>query len=293
MNTAKGSLRESSGLSPLRRRGTLLLLIFCATIAMGEPQTDLQSLFEAELASRGIEFRLHDDGQYELRTDDGTSRTISIESLARRLGQSGDEAAVQRFLDSALAGVSSALPRWETARASVFPMLQGAEFRLSEDEVKREMSDEAVAVLVFYDEAAGFVRFIRSSDLDEWGVTEEQAWAAAEEVLDRVMSETDVGYLDAGELRLGTIEAFEPWKASLIRSRVLRDKVEDELGWPVYAVAPDRGFVYLLSRDDADQLGRIGAVVVREYLEAPYPISTEVWEVSDEGIKAIGAFPTE
>jgi hypothetical protein len=73
----------------------------------------------------------------------------------------------------------------------------------------------------------------------------------------------------------------------------LRRKVQGELGWPIFAVAPSRGFVFLISRSDADELGRVGASVVKEFNAAEYPISTEVWEVTDVGVKAIGAFPTD
>lgn len=270
----------------------MLLTLFAMT-AMADTPPDLQTAFEAELASRNVEFKQLADGRYELNPYGEITRTISIENLARRYGQSGDVDAVARFVDSVLSGLSAPLPPWESASDSVFPMLESSDLELGPEAVARETSDETCTVLVYFDEAVGHIRFIEAKDLEDWGVSEEEAWAAAEDVLDRVMVDTAVGYLDAGELRLGTIEAFEPWKASLIRSRALRNKVESELGWPIYAVAPDRGFVYLLSRDNADELGRIGAVVVREYLEAPYPISTEVWEISDEGIKAIGAFPTE
>lgn len=34
-------------------------------------------------------------------------------------------------------------------------------------------------------------------------------------------------------------------------------------------------------------------VVVREFQQAAYPISTEIFEITDAGIQASGAFPTE
>ena len=259
---------------------------------MAENSTDPASLFEAELAKRNLKFRVLEDGRYELLPEVGDARTISIENLVRRVSQSGDDAAVARFVDAALADLKFSLPPWDDAQRHVFPMLDASPLHVGSDALTRDMSDETVAVLVFYDEAAGQIQFLRSVDLAGWGVTEEAVWSAAEIVLDRVMAATEIGILDAGDFELGTLEAPEPWKASLIRSRELRAKVEADLGWPIHAVAPDRGFVYLLSQQPEDPLSRIGGVVVSEFQSAPYPISTEVWELSDDGIRAIGAFPT-
>ncbi len=260
---------------------------------MTNPGSDLETLFQAELASRDVDFELLDDGRYELHSEEITARIVSIENLSLRYRQSGDEGAVERFVDAILSGLSFTLPPWEAARNAVLPLLERADLQLGGDAVSRAMSDETLAVLVIYDEVAGHIQYLRAVDIEEWSVPEVEVWAAAERVLDRVMAATDVGYLNAGDFVLGTIEAPEPWKASLIRSRPLRAKVEAQLGWPVYAVAPDRGFVYLLSQEDADALGRIGAIVVSEFKSAPYPISTEVWELSDDGIKSIGSFPAK
>jgi hypothetical protein len=65
------------------------------------------------------------------------------------------------------------------------------------------------------------------------------------------------------------------------------------LGWPLMAVAPDRDFLFLWAARHTDFVGRVGSVVVREYSEASYPISTEVWEITETRIKAVGEFPTE
>jgi hypothetical protein len=53
---------------------------------------------------------------------------------------------------------------------------------------------------------------------------------------------------------------------------------------------PCRDFVYLLSQKDQPLLGRMGQVVMREYQKSGYPISTEVFEITDQGIRAIGDY---
>ena len=81
-----------------------------------------------------------------------------------------------------------------------------------------------------------------------------------------------------------------PFKASLILSPAFRELVSPTLGWPVYVVVPSRDFAFVIRREDRDFLDRLGHVVVREYDNSGYSITTDVLEVSDDGIKAIGSF---
>jgi hypothetical protein len=57
-----------------------------------------------------------------------------------------------------------------------------------------------------------------------------------------------------------------------------------------FAVIPDRDFIYVMAEKDHPLLKRMGSVVREQFREASYPLSTEVFLISDEGIKAIGAF---
>jgi hypothetical protein len=134
---------------------------------------------------------------------------------------------------------------------------------------------------------------VTESDLEAWGVTAEEAWDAAHREFGKLVANTRIEVLKADDLSLGTVHAQEPFKASMILSPSLKAQVPVELGWPVLAVAPARDFVYLLRKDDKDVLGRVGSVVVREFRQSGYPVSTEVWELSDEGARAIGEYPIE
>lgn len=81
-------------------------------------------------------------------------------------------------------------------------------------------------------------------------------------------------------------------KASLLLSPALRDRVAESIGWPIHAVLPDRDFVYVWSAQHPEFASRVGAVVVREFKSASYPLCTEVLEV-DEEVHALGAFPPD
>jgi hypothetical protein len=83
------------------------------------------------------------------------------------------------------------------------------------------------------------------------------------------------------------------FKAALLFCPNLKKAVEPVLGWPVFAVMPCRDFVYVLNQQDEPLLGRMGHVVMGEYQKSGYPISTEVFEIIDQGIRAIGDFQAE
>ena len=267
------------------------LLVLGMTMSTSDAMPSLNDLFESELTERGIEFQRREDGRYEIVSDDGPM-SVSLDNLARQYARDREPEAIGRFVDSVMSGLAP-VPPWEYARDAVFPMIESAEVEIGDDTIATNLSDEARLIPVYFDEAASTLRFLHENDADDWGVTLDEVWAAAEAALDAVMQETAVSYLDASGFQLGVIEAHEPHKASLIRARSLRAKVEAELGWPIYAVAPSRGFVFLISKSDADELGRVGSTVVKEFKSAEYPISTEVWEVGDDGIVAIGAFPPD
>ena len=269
----------------------LLLVTIAAASTMTDAADNFTTHFEAELNRRGIAYDVLEDGRYALTTADGRM-TAYLDNVRREYAREGDPAAITRFLDSALAG-GGPLPDWQEAKANLLPMLESGTVELREVSVRYELSDETVLVLVHFDDETGAIRFLREVDFSNWGVSQNEVLEAAEANLDAMMQATTVSYLDAGDFRLGVIEAGEPYKASLIRAPSLRAKVESELGWPIYAVAPSRGFVFLISQADSKELGRVGVSVVKEYKAAEYPISTEIWEVDNDGITAVAGFPVE
>jgi hypothetical protein len=80
------------------------------------------------------------------------------------------------------------------------------------------------------------------------------------------------------------------FKAALLFSPRLRELVEPHLGWPVLAVAPCRDFVYVFGVNARELFDKIGGITIQQYNEGGYPISTEVFEIGPDGVKALGEF---
>ncbi|MBK8583494.1 MAG: hypothetical protein IPL86_17295 [Flavobacteriales bacterium] len=252
---------------------------------------DFEAELHAELERRGVDYVAIEGDRYIIGKGDA-SRTIFLENVRRTFVRDSDASAIVKFLDNVITPVGALPSKWEDAAPHLFPMLESSQVERSLDTVAREKSPQTVVTLAYHVEGSGSVRFIRYSDLKSWGISSAQAWDRAQESLDARAKVVDVRILEAGDLRLGALEAHEPYKASILLSGALRSQVEPKLGWPVYAVAPARGFVYLIGSDNFDEIGRLGGVVAREFNESGHPLSTEVWELSDDGMEHVGNFPS-
>jgi hypothetical protein len=105
------------------------------------------------------------------------------------------------------------------------------------------------------------------------------------------MEGAKIEFSEIDGVRLGYLNTTLPFKASLLMAPNLKACIESKLGWPVMAVAPDRDFLYLWDAKHKDFVNRVGSTTVEQYSKASYPLSTEVYSVSESGIKAIGEFP--
>ena len=128
--------------------------------------------------------------------------------------------------------------------------------------------------------------------LDDWKISLPQLEAAASHNLATALAGAKLAYEDIDGVRLGLVETDLAFKSALILAPNLREVASLVLGWPLHAVIPDRDFVYLWAAQHAHFARRLGGVVVREFTSAPYPLTTEVFEIGDGSIRAIGAFPT-
>jgi hypothetical protein len=126
--------------------------------------------------------------------------------------------------------------------------------------------------------------------LEKWRVARDEVETAALGNLAAALANASIEYKDIDGVRLGFVGTTLPFKSALTLAPNLRDVVSPILGWPLHAVVPDRDFLYLWDARHRTFLHRVGGVVVKEFAAAPYPLTTEVFEIRDDGITAIRAF---
>lgn len=245
-------------------------------------------LFEKELARRRITFERTDDGAYELVVD-GWKLVLNPDNVLRDVARDGNPDRIVTFLDSAL-GALSPLPPWKEARKRVYWSAEPANMDFGET-IREVVSDTVVRVAVVTTEDEGRITWLTRRQLKKWGVTVAEVRKAAYAGLDRLLRGIRLNVGSAKGRSLGMVPLHSAFKASVVFAPRFKRFVEKDLGWPVLAVIPCRDFVYVLAERDRELLDSMGGVVQREFRTSGYPITTEVFRISDDGIEAIGKFP--
>ena len=250
---------------------------------------NIRALFEDELHQRGLPFSIDaESGRHTIEIGGG-SMLVSIDNLQRDVASDGDTGRVSRFLDALLAS-----PRVSDGTLSAEQLYWSLEPNNYEEhaDVRVAISDHVDRVLVYLSVDPPVITWVTHAMLDSLGLSESAAGARAFVNIGCALSKATLEFLDIDGVKLGFIGTALPFKASFLLAPNLREVVEDLLGWPIMAVVPDRDFLYLWEARHTDFVQRVGDVVVREYSQASYPISTEVYEITDQKIRAIGEFPT-
>ncbi len=244
-------------------------------------------LVTQDLARRGWVCSVESDTGRLIISHESGSNTVCLDNLRKEFSQDGEAARIERFFDSIEA--SRNLSDLPLEVANLYWSLEPNDYA-EKPYVFEPLSGRVDQVLVHFNEAAGLITFLTHDLLDKAGLTSEQASDRAYKNLDLMLNESVLECQDVLGMPLGMVTTKLPFKTALILAPSLQTFVETTLGWPVLAVAPDRDFLYLWSPKDSDLTNRIGSVVLREYEQAPYPITTEVFEIADDGIGAVGLF---
>src|SRR5262245_38569515 len=248
---------------------------------------EVATLFLDEMARRNIAVTVDEKGGYVVEVG-GLKSTVRLENLSRDYERDRDPDRITNFVN-AITSLPE-LPAWDEARPRIRWQAEAADHDFG-DTFHDKVSDMAALVLVYADPAEAHITWLSPAQATRWGKTRDELWAVAGANMDRMLSAATVKCESVDEHRLGMLATeLTAFKAALLFCPGLKAVVEPVLGWPLYAVMPCRDFVYLLNQEDRDLLSRMGPVVVREYNQGRYPVSTEVFEITDEGVRAIGEF---
>lgn len=246
----------------------------------------VQKLFEDELASRGVAWSIDAaSGRHCIDLNEGRL-LVSLANLERDVASSADVGKIARFVDSIL---ESDLAVDTLSAQQLYWILEPNDY-VDKASFRVAVSKRADRVLIHLSSDEKLVSWVTPDMLQQLGLSDSQAEAVAFSNLERALSEAALEISDVDGVGLGFISTSLPFKAALLLAPNLKKVMEVRLGWPLLAVAPDRDFVYLWAARHTEFAGRLGEVVVREHAAAPYPISTEIFELSDQGVRAIGAF---
>ena len=250
----------------------------------------LRELFEDELLRRGLIFRIDpENGGYSIAAGGGTI-VISIKNLEREFATDGDTNRVVEFVDAIQ--TATELADDKLSADQLYWCLEPNDYQ-ERAEYRVPLSDRVDRVLAHLSSCGRFVTWVTSDMLSTLGLPEPEAAIRAFENLSKALGEAKIDAEDMDGVQLGIITTTLPFKTSLMLAPNLKEIVGASLGWPLLGVAPDRDFLFLWDAKHADFAQRVGPVVVREFSQRSHPISTEVWEINDGEIRALGEFPTD
>lgn len=250
---------------------------------------DANAIFEQELLSRGVSFVRDSKDEYTIELD-GWKVSANLINVRRNAERDQNVDTIKRFVDHVLAISPSYRPPWSEASKLLFFSAESADQEFG-DAITSAVTSEVRRVLTLTDKDETKITWVSSRMCDDWGVTIEQASSAAAANQDRLLDGIQVQIDDIDGNALGMIPIDSPYKASVIFARKFKELIEPVLSWPVLAVIPCRDFIYVVG-DNSPLVEKIGAVVVDEFRNSGYPITTEVLRISDEGIEATGKYPT-
>jgi hypothetical protein len=249
-------------------------------------RVDARELFEAELARRGLRHGADVGSGWCVVWVRGAKLAVSLDNLAGQLtGDNGDAERVAWFTDQV---IGAAGPAALTADG-LYWCLEPNDYRDMPD-YRAAVSSRLDRVLVHADPDAALIRWITQRSLSDLGLPDDEAYGRAWSNLDAALGRAP--QVTTGPVDGVTLLSFAmglPSNASLLLAPSLREVVSGIVGWPVLAVAPERDVLYLWNAAHRELADRLGKMVVRVHASAPYPLSTELFEISDS-IRAIGSY---
>ncbi len=255
------------------------------------------TVFERRLRSRGAWFVFDvDTDTYRVANADGFESKISLSNAVREFAGDGDIYRAIRFADNMLFVVS--YPEdWSKVKHQVLWDIQSNALE-GQSDLAYHLSDQTHQVPVLFDPETKHILFLDSRLLIGMSVSEEMVEQAANENLCAEAWNVVFIVREYAGVRYAIVSTHLPSKASLILAPNLREIVEPNLGWPLFAVIPRRDFRFLYdarcfdkgAEDIFEKIPGLGNIVLEEFALGAYPLSTEIFEITDDGVRAVAEY---
>jgi hypothetical protein len=244
---------------------------------------EVATLFLREMTARGVRVRACEDGRYEYEGPGGPN-TISLDNISKEFDRDRDPERIRSFVESIL--TSPVIPSWDAATKGLYFSLEPADHDFG-DTVREPVGDSVCRILVYRNEAGNQLMWVSDSLLNHWGQTRQAAEAVAADNMAVLLRDTPLTLTPMDGGTFGTFSVNSPFKAALLFAPNFREIVAPQLGWPLYALIPSRDFVYVFPEKDQGLIGVLARAALEEFENGAYPVSRDLFRISDEGIEAV------
>lgn len=215
---------------------------------------------------------------------------ISLDNVRKNYNRDKDTTHISDLVKTLIEYSIEMPSKWAEAKSGIYISLFPNNYEFKNC-IHTKVTDEFSKIYV-HSEQSKF-SWISQDDLNKWGIAETELDSQANTNANNLLAKTKISFDTIENRKLGLIESEHPTlKAALLFAPTMKEKVKKDFGFPFYAVIPVRDFCYIFSEKDFDFFSkRIGQVVVDEYKQSGYPITTEILKFTDKGIEAVGRYP--
>jgi hypothetical protein len=250
--------------------------------------------FREQLEQSGLKIDSIDNENLIHINVDGNNLEISLENVRRNYERDSDESHITDLVQTILSYLSypADVPNWENSKNNVYIQLFPNDFDFN-NLISEKVTDEFSKIYAVSENEK--LTWISADNLKKWKITELDLIKQADLNANELLAKTKIDFETIEDRKLGMIEVEKTFlKSSLLFASKIKEKLKADIGFPFYAVIPVRDFCYIFSEKDFDFFAnRIGTTVVKEYQNSGYPITTEILFISENGITAVGKYPTE
>jgi hypothetical protein len=256
-------------------------------ILMQEDQ--LTQLFISELNSRNVSHKLLSEDLIEV-TLSGDKLDISLHNLRANFNRDLDVDLVREFVDSII--YNNYEPAFLDIKSTIRFMLVPIEALKDTDGIiNKQLTEELAMVLTYSFNDERLIRWITVSDISEWDITVEELLSLADKNMNQLLDEVKIEISEVRGINLAMLSSDkEAFKASIILASNFNEMINEYIELPVFAVTPARDFIFIFSCNDDELINLLGKVVLREFEESAYSLTTEILKIDGNGISAFGKY---
>jgi len=246
--------------------------------------------FKAQIEKKGMKIDSVDNADLIYISQGDWKLSISLDNVRRSYERDKDLSHISDLVETVV-NVSIAIPdNWAEAKNDIYISLFPNDYNFK-DYLNKKITDDFSKVYIHV--GNNKLTWVTKDNLVKWNITESDLDSQANNNADKLLEQTIISFDTIENRKLGIINANDTYlKGALLFAPTMKEKVKKDFGFPFYAVIPVRDFCYIFSKKDADFFSeRIGRVVVDEYKQSGYPITTEILKFSEKGVEAVGKYP--
>ena len=241
--------------------------------------------FKSQVESRGMKIEFVDKTGLIHVSQGELTMKISLDNVRKDYERYKDKTIISNFTQTILLPIE--LPEeWSDAKDDIYISLFTNNFEF-EDIIYKKITEDFSKIYVYVER--GQRKWISKDDITKWGISEFELDTQANNNADKLLNHIQIQYYSIENRKLGVIDVART--SALLFAPAMKEKVKVDIGFPFFAVIPVIDLCYVFSEQDFDFLAeRIGKIVVDEYSQSGYPITTEILKFTDNGVEVEGKF---